>query len=215
MIVYSCVFGLTDPLHDPKVTGNARFVCFTDQPIESRVWEIIQVPKQEAPTRTARMAKALSHHLFPREEWALWMDANFTLQVDPDSLKHHGEFVNFVHADRHCITDEAVEIVKLGKGKERCIKRQLATYQADGFDTAENPQGVLSCNGVILRRHSDEVKAVNDRWAGELAYHTLRDQMSLDYACWREGFTLSKWPGFHRSCPYFGYKSFQRPTNDF
>lgn len=215
MIVYSCVFGNTDPLHEPEVTGNARFICFTDQPITSSVWEMINVPTQEAPTRTARMAKALSHHLFPREEWVLWMDANFTLQADPESLIHHGEFVNFVHADRRRITDEAVEIVKLGKAKERCIKRQLATYHGDGFDTAENLQQQLSCNGVILRRHTDDVKALNDSWAGELAYHTLRDQMSLDYTAWRHGLTLSKWPGSHRDNPYFRHKHYKRPTNDF
>lgn len=215
MIVYSCAFGFTDPLHEPEITGNARFICFTDQSITSPVWEMIQVPKQEAPTRTARMAKALSHRLFPREEWVLWTDANFTMQVDPESLIHHGEFVNFVHADRRRITDEAVEIVRLGKAKERCIKRQLATYHGDGFDTGENPQQELSCNGVILRRHTDEVKALNDAWAGELAYHTLRDQMSLDYCCWRQGLTLAKWPGSHRDNPYFLHKHYKRPTNDF
>lgn len=215
MIVYTTVFGRTDPLHEPKVRGNARFVCFTDQPIESDNWEIVRLPKQEAPTRASRLTKALPHIQFPAAEWTLWMDANFTLLVDPESLKQHGEFVNFVHPDRTRITDEAEAIIRLGKAKEDATRRQLAAYHAEGFDTDANPMTVLSCDGVILRRHTDAVKAVNEAWAQELRTHTLRDQMSLDYVCWKQGFSLSRWPGSHRSNPYFHFTHYKRPVNDY
>lgn len=214
LTVFTTVFGRTDPLHEPKVTGNARFVCFTDQPLTSRHWEIVRVPRQEAPTRASRMMKTLSHQTV-QTEWSLWIDANFTLLVDPEELKAQGEFVNFVHPDRRRITDEAAAIVRLSKAKPEAIWPQLAEYHAAGFDTDDNPQRVLSCNGVILRRHTDAVIAVNEAWAAEIERHTLRDQMSLDFVCWRQGLTLSKWPGSHRDNPFFKFTHFKRPTNDF
>lgn len=215
MIVYTTVFGRTDPLHEPKVRGSARFVCFTDQPIESANWEMVRLPKQDAPTRASRLTKALSHIQFPEVEWTLWMDANFTLLVDPESLKQHGEFVNFVHPARTRITDEAEAIIRLRKAKEDATRRQLAAYHAEGFDTDANPMTVLSCDGVILRRHTEAVKAVNEAWAQELRTHTLRDQMSLDYVCWKQGLSLSRWPGSHKDNPYFHHTHYNRPVNDY
>jgi hypothetical protein len=215
VIVYTCVFGHTDPLHEPVVTGSARFVCFTDQPIKSRRWEIVRVDPQNAPTRASRMMKARSHAAFPDAEWTLWMDANFSMEVDPESLKPHGEFVRFIHRDRARITDEAQEIVRLGKAKPDAIARQLAEYRAAGFDTDANPMHELSCNGVILRRHTPEVVALNEAWAAEISRHTLRDQMSLDYCAWRQGYTLAAWPGNHKVNPYFRITTYKRPTNDF
>lgn len=173
------------------------------------------MPKQVAPTRAARLMKARSHVTHPDMDWSLWIDANFTLQVDPHSLKHHGDFVNFVHRDRQRITDEAREIVRLGKAKADAIARQLATYNNGGFDTNENPMRELSCNGVILRRHTPEVIALNEAWAREIEAHTLRDQMSLDYCAWKQRLALSRWPGTHNNNPYFLHTHFKRPTNDF
>lgn len=215
MIVYTTVFGRTDPLHEPMAKGDARFICFTDQPIESKGWEIVRVERKDAPTRSSRMMKALSHRYFPDEEWVLWMDANFTLMVDPELLKVHGEFVNFVHRDRRRISDEWREIARLGKAKPETLQAQLAAYQADGFDTDAHPMTVLSCNGVILRRQTQMVRAINDAWAEEMERFTLRDQMCLDYVCWKHGYSLGKWPGFHNENPYFRFTHYKRPTNDF
>src|SRR5690606_23802145 len=164
LTVFTTVFGRTDPLHEPRVKGNARFVCFTDQPIRLKKWEIVRDPVKDAPTRASRLMKALSHKTVDTE-WSLWMDANFTLLADPESLKQHGEFVNFVHPDRTRITEEAKEIIRLGKAREDATLRQLAAYRAEGFDTDESPMPVLSCDGVILRRHTEAVKAVNEAWA--------------------------------------------------
>lgn len=215
LTVYTTVFGHTDPLHEPaRDWPGVQFVCFTDQPIASRRWEIVRVPPTSTPTRASRLMKARSHaHI--ETEWALWMDANFTLRVDPRGLTTHGDFVTFRHRDRRRITDEAREIVRLKKALPDRIAAQLAAYRAAGFDTDAAPQTELSCNGVVLRRHTPEVVALNEAWAAELEAHTLRDQMSLDYCAWRAGFQLKRWPGNHADNPYFDFRHFQRPTNDY
>lgn len=212
--VFTTVFGCTDPLHEPERTGNARFVCFTDQPIESQRWEIVRMPLQSAPTRSARMMKALSHKTVDTE-WSLWVDANFTLLIDPERLIKYGDFVNFFHGERTRISDEAREIIRLKKALPDATMRQLAAYQSEGFDTKEMPQQGLSCNGVILRRHTPDVIALNESWAGEIDKHTLRDQMSLDYCAWKLGFEISRWPGLHDRNPFFRHTHYRRPVNDY
>lgn len=212
--VFTTVFGNTDPLHEPVCTGSARFVCFTDQPIRSSKWEIVQMPPQAAPTRAARMMKALSHKTVDTE-WSLWIDANFTLMVDPEKLLKYGEFVNFMHRDRTRISEEAREIIRLKKALPDATLRQLEAYQSDGFDTKESPQAALSCNGVILRRHTPQVVALNEMWAAEIGKHTLRDQMSLDYCAWKLGFEISRWPGLHDRNPFFRHTHYRRPVNDY
>lgn len=212
--VFTCAFGKTDPLSEPKAKGNARFICYTDQPIESENWEIVRLPKQEAPTRASRMMKALSHRSVD-SEWSLWMDANFTLLVEPESLFEHGEFVRFIHCERKRIKDEVEAVLKLKKALPETARAQLAAYQADGFDTDETPMTELSCNGVILRRHTPEVIALNEALAKELSTWTLRDQLALDFCAWKQGFKLSAWPGTHRNNPYFKFKHCRRATNDY
>lgn len=217
LIVYTAAFGNTDPLQEPEAFAGARFVCFTDQPIRSRRWEIVQMPLQDAPTRVSRTLKLNPHHLFPDADASLWMDACFSLRTPVADLlaKHPEQVVAFRHRDRQRITDEAHEIARLGKAKPIAVFRQLAEYQAAGFDTGTNKMSELSCNGVILRRHTPEVAALNEAWTREIEAHTLRDQMSLDYVAWRHGVQIGRWPGTHDACPHFGYRYFKRPVNDF
>lgn len=56
----------------------------------------------------------------------------------------------------------------------------------------------------MLRKNTPEVAAVCDRWHDEVLKHTPRDQMSINYVCWKLGFPLTYWrQPLHRS-RYFG-----------
>lgn len=217
LIVYTAVFGNTDPLHEPETTAGARFVCFTDQPLKSKHWQIVQMEQQGAPTRASRVLKLNPHVLFPEAAASLWMDANFELRTPlPDLLAQYPqEIVTFRHRDRQRIVDEAHEIARIGKAKAITVFRQLATYQSEGFDTANSRMSELSCNGVVLRRHTPAVAALNEAWTREIEMHTLRDQMSLDYVAWRQGMKIDRWPGTHDACPHFRHTHYRRPVNDF
>lgn len=217
LIVYTAAFGNTDPLQEPETTAGARFVCFTDQPFKSKRWEIVRMPTQEAPTRASRVLKLNPHRLFTGADASLWMDACFSLRTPFSDLlaQYPHEIITFRHRDRQRIVDEAHEIARIGKAKPITVFRQLATYQSEGFDTANNRMAELSCNGVVMRRHTPRVAALNEAWTREIEQHTLRDQMSLDYVAWKLGLKLGRWPGTHAENPHFGYRYFKRPVNDF
>lgn len=218
LVVYTCVFGDTDPLREPARPGRTRFVCFTDQPLRSRVWEIVQLPQQATPKRACRSYKQPSHEVFPEAAATLWVDAQFVLTADPqDILRRHGsELTGFRHPKRRRITDEALAIIRAGKGKEAAVMAQLAAYQAAGWDTERAPQRVITNGGFLLRRHTDRVKRFNDLWHREVQTRTLRDQMSLDYCASMAGLPIDYFPGSVERNPFARRMHYRgKPTNDF
>lgn len=218
MIVYTCVFGHTDILRDPIVRGKSKFLCFTDQPIRSRGWEIIRVPKLQAPKRECRKYKQRPHVLFPDEAVTLWVDAAMIVRVDPDELArlHPHEFSAFVHSKRCRITQECEAIIQCGKAIPDRVRAQLAKYQADGWDTPDNPQTKIHNGGVLLRRNTPKVREFSELWNHEVQTETLRDQMSIDYCAHKVGLEISDFPGTISRNPYFIRAGVRyKPTNDF
>jgi hypothetical protein len=197
IVVYTTVFGPTDPLHEPRKPDGFRFVCFTDRPLKSRHWEIVQVPATDAPARECRKLKQLSHVTFPEADATLWLDAAFELLVSPAKVAAlaTADMVGFKHPDRTRISQEAPAIARAGKGLEGPTMAQLETYQAAGWDTDDNPQRHITNGGFLFRRHTPAVQRFNEAWHREVQTRTLRDQMSIDYCAWREGVAIGHYPG--------------------
>jgi len=218
LVVYTCVFGDTDPLRDPVRPGRTRFVCFTDQPVRSKVWEIVKLPKQDAPKRACRSYKQPSHRIFPEAEATLWIDAQMVLLVDPLELlkRYPGEFTGFKHHKRARIKDECEAIIRAGKAKPEAVRAQLAAYQADGWDTDDNPQRAITNGGFMLRRHTERVVRFNEVWHHEVQTRTLRDQMSLDYCAAKVGLPIDYFPGDVTANKFVRRLLYpHKPTNDF
>jgi hypothetical protein len=58
LVAYTAIFGGRDSLKDPTViTPHCRYVCFTDEPLVSEIWEIVRVPAPTDPRR-ARPTRA-------------------------------------------------------------------------------------------------------------------------------------------------------------
>lgn len=217
-VVYTTVFGDTDPLREPRVKSSWRFVCFTDQRIRSSCWEIVRVPPTDTPKRECRRLKQPSHLVFPEADVTLWIDAQMVLIVPPEQLakQYTGDFTGFKHHKRRRITDEAEAIIRAGKGKRHAIHAQLAAYKADGWDTDDNPQRAITNGGFLLRRHTDTVRAFNEAWHHEVQSRTLRDQMSLDYCAHKVGMKIDYFAGnmvFNPVAKRMHYP--HKPTNDF
>jgi len=218
LVVYTTVLGDTDPLREPMRPGKTRFVCFTDQSLQSKVWEIVRLGETSAPKRTCRSFKQPSHLVFPEADATLWVDAQMHLFVDPLTLlaRFPGELTGFRHPKRSRIKDECEAIIRAGKAKPDAVRAQLAAYQAEGWDTDTNPQRAITNGGFLLRRHTERVKAFNELWHHEVQSRTLRDQMSLDYCAAKVGLPIHYFPGDMVRNPFsrrIGYPA--KPTNDF
>jgi len=215
LIVYTALIGDTDPLHEPAVSTDCRFVCFTDQDIKSKRWEIVRIQSSGGPTRTARMLKALPQTLFPQEDAWLWIDCCFEMLADPLAIHHTAteDIITFRHQYWNSISNEARAIVKLKKARPQAVFAQLAAYHKAGFDTPLNPQLSLSCTGVVYRRRTDQILNLNQFWAKQLRF-SLRDQMSLDYCAWKLGITVGRWPGFVGDNPIARYNHYRKAVNE-
>lgn len=215
LTVYTAAFGLTDPLQESAIDSEADFICFTDDPaLTSERWKIILQDKTNTPTRQARRMKALSHH-FIATEWSLWVDCNYIIRVDPMTLLKYGEMVNFIHPTRNTLKAEGAAIIAQEKAKPEMVRAQLDAYRMEGFPVDSPTPNGLSSTSVTLRRHTPKICRINETWQRQLDRYTLRDQLCVDYAAWKEGYKIARWPGTFRSNPYFKHVPFTRPVNDF
>lgn len=144
------------------------------------------------PTRNARMCKILSH-LFIKDEWSLWTDADIELLKSPEEIlekyKHLGDIITFKHRARNCIYDEAVAVF-LGRREtnREIVDAQVQLYKDDGYP----PQNGLNETGCLLRHHTPEVIAFNNYWWSINCRYSKRDQLSFNYVAWKMGIKVGE-----------------------
>lgn len=86
------------------------------------------------------------------------------------------------HPQRNCIYAEANVVVRMGKDKSTITKPQMERYKKEGFP---EKYGLLQSN-IMLRKHNklDCIKLMED-WFNELKDGSHRDQLSFNYASWK------------------------------
>lgn len=211
VVVYTAAIGTTEMPPAPHVLDpHVRYVCMSDRQLPLKGWELMPVKSGGDSRRAARRAKALSHRHFPTADVAIWIDASFQLQVLPhvlitDMMTTSCVIAAFRHPDRRRISDEARIIIEQRMARQADVERQIATYQHDGFDTPDAPQGVLTTTGLLVRTHTPRVREFNDRWWHEMKAHTLRDQLSIDYCASKLELSIGYLFGHYRANPYALY----------
>lgn len=205
IVVATALIGPADALAPSTFPG--RYVCYTDRPVQG--WECLSPPGGYA-RLAARRAKMILLDDFPEAEWSIWIDASFDLLVDPHVIVAAAEATGcdvaaFRHPDRHRIKEEAREIIRGGMAPFDLVNRQIAAYHSDGFDTDVVPQAALTTTGLLVRRHTRQVAEFTAQWLHEIETHTLRDQLSVDYAAWRTGVRIGYLPGHYRENQFVVY----------
>lgn len=185
IVVYTAVSGGYDVLRDPKhVLPNCDYIAFADRPLDCKVWQVQPFNyHEEDVARAARFMKLHPHLYFPDHKISIWIDANISLEGDPqpfiDCLGEDGVMALFPHPHRNCVYVEGRECIKRSKDGAELIEQQLAEYKARAF-----PEDVgLWETGVLVRRHLDpKCKQLMTAWWKELFLGSRRDQISLPVA---------------------------------
>lgn len=190
LIVYTAIFGGYDNLIDPSARfENCDFVCYTDQKeLESSIWEVRVVDTGGVPPNIMnREYKMFPQKYFPDYESSLYIDANIAILRNPYELKlKYLSEVDFAlprHFSRDCIYDEAVVILRSGRVQKCKVIKQMITYLRSGFK-CQIPMGE---NNILLRNHN-VLGPLMDSWWNEFNRWSHRDQLSLAYTVWREGY---------------------------
>jgi hypothetical protein len=152
IIRYSCHVGdYDDPIDDGRLYIGSNNKCSTDR-------------------LNSRMVKVLSHLFLPKHSYSIWIDSNVELLISPEQLikmMDGYDCMVFKHPVRNTIDEEITA----------CFNH----------DTKENKQyhkgksGTLASTGVLVRKNTEEVNRLNEKWWAEICRGSYRDQLSFPY----------------------------------
>lgn len=184
-VIYTAIFGPYEELKEPTVvTPGWDYICYTDQPFESKVWRVIHTPLYlNNPQFLARRHKILWHILpeIKKYEFNMWIDASFTIACDLNEWwdRHFkAPFTCAKHPIRSCVYVEADICISHGRGNAIDIREQVLFYRSQGLP-ARN--GVIS-SGILMRQNT--LEPFYDAWFSNTNKFSLRDQLSFAYTSW-------------------------------
>ncbi len=195
--VVSSITSQKDKLIETHKRGNAKFVLFTDEPVQSDLWESRPAyDKFKDNRRNSRIHKLLIHQYIDTE-YSIWVDGNIELIEEPEVLiekyMKDTDIFMFRHETRDCIYDEAVECVKRKLDTPENIREQVVAYEEAGF---AKHKGVF-IGHFIIRRHTPKIEEFNNAWWSEYCRYSVRDQIAMPYAIdkvgLRVGSELAPW----------------------
>lgn len=178
-VVYTCIFSNYEALKQPNVvTPGWRYICFSDVPFKSDIWEIIYVPKEDSTRLQSRRYKAL-FYLYIKEEFSMYIDGSFQINCDLNEFWNdyfRKPFSCPSHPMRNCIYKEMETIIEANRGGRENVEQQVAKYVP--FVKAN---GGLTTSGILLRQNTERCRDLCLTWYNETSNpeHSLRDQISF------------------------------------
>ena len=136
------------------------------------------------------------------------MDGNFQLAKPASEIVNaelrFDDWAAHRHPARGCVYEEGALLVKLKRERPdewpnmdaRELAAEIAYYRSIGFPEKLT---TLTANGIIIRRHTARVAALNERWWKFFAMGCGRDQLSFPVALWvsaDEGVTVNRMPHY-------------------
>lgn len=206
-VVFTAAAGARDLLGEPgPLPAGWTAVAFTDGATHP-AWRVLPLATGDlGPKRATSAVKLLPHRVFPDARLSLWLDANFRIACDLEALVSDvladADIALHAHPERDCIYDEALACIELGRDVPATICAQVVRYAQLGFP----PRAGLVAGGVVLRRHTAAVAALNDDWWSEVAAGSCRDQLSFDYVAWRRRIPVARFCSDLWHGPLFGWR---------
>jgi len=180
-VCYTTITNNYDILKDPEyITPNWQYVVFADRHYESDVWECVITDK---PNREIK----IKGHVDLFKSLTLYVDGSIQIKGDLNVFisKVPNWFTLWKHPFRHSVYQEGQEVAKLKGIPKGRVKQQMNKYKKEGFPYHF---GLYAC-GVMLRDFNDsEVRRLCDEWWEEFEKWVPRDQLSLPYVLWKNGY---------------------------
>lgn len=203
--IYTCIIGMYDFLIQPgHVNEDFDYICFTNQIIKDPgVWEIRPLPDVddlEDLNLINRYVKMHPHILLKEYDLTIYIDGNVYIQDDVNEIlnKYHNDFIVYKHHFGNDYYREVKRCIKQKKDVMRKITNQYHHYTLEGFDG-----GILSYNGILIRKNNDTTQRINELWYNEIITKSKRDQLALPYIVWKYNINEVKYLDFVDSKKYF------------
>lgn len=191
-VIYTAITGNYDRLREPLfIDDNLTYVCFTNNPnFKSKVWNIEYIKNKDMDNvHLARHIKINPHFYFPEYEMSVWVDGKYQIKDDLREYalqyQKQANILCFPHPERDCICDELAACILWRKGHKKNMIVQVGDYLKSGYPTKNG----LFETGCMVRFHNDYfVKKLMHEWENDIMEYSFRDQLSLPYVCWKNGF---------------------------
>jgi hypothetical protein len=111
------------------------------------------------------------------------------------------------HNIRDCTYQEGLECIRKNKDSPEIIEKQMLQYKSESFPEHYG----LSENSVLLRKNNDEnIIKLMELWWNEVNNKSKKDQLSLQYAIWKNSFDIKYYPipVFYRKKSKEKYKNY-------
>ena len=195
IVAYTCISGSYDTLKEViNPEPNIKYICFTDQDIQSETWEVRRIPEflnYLEQTKRARCLKILPHLFLEEYEFSVWVDGN--IQVIGDINKLVEENKNFYfsipkHPDRICVYEEGRAVISLQKDTSESVNSQIQKYKDLGYP--EN-HGLVQSNVIIREHNNKDCVKIGEGWWIELLFNSKRDQLSFNFSIWNKDYKIN------------------------
>lgn len=181
--VFSAIVGAYDDMKEPAVpVDGVDFFMFTDGAVPpGSVWQKRDLEYVDAdPTRSARFVKTHPHLYFAHYDYAIWIDANLTLNAHPRDMLAMINADKPVHSWKHplriCVFEEARTCMELNKDDIETVQSDLERLHAEKFP---RHAGLIETSVMVTTMaHPDVPKLYNEWWA-RIDAGSRRDQLSL------------------------------------
>lgn len=193
-IVYSVITGNYDSINEPFTDDGYEHILLTDHIPDnySGKWNIRLIDnKLGLPAhRLARYVKMHPLEFFPEYDYSIYIDGALQSRKDfhsfIDVYKKDSGIICFPHHSSNTLEEEADSISSNNKAPKEELLKQINDFKTAGYQG----KGYIVETGCLLRDHRDDrlMKIMEDWWQSLCAYEHNRDQMSFDYAFWKNGY---------------------------
>ncbi len=181
-VIYTAIIGDYDTLKEPEyITPGWEYVCFTDQNIVSKHWEVVKLFKTNDRALAVREARRIKILCPFEHDVSIWMDASFTIKGNADEFVEKAgtyDLMMMKHPHRSYVSEEADACIRLKKDSEKVITNQIKVYK-ETHDINSLP---LAATGIIYRENTSKICDFNNIWNMEVEVHSHRDQLSVGMA---------------------------------
>lgn len=191
-IIYTAIFGDYEELKEPSIISEGwQYICFTDQPLKSDIWEIRPFKVIDTPQRTARWLKIMG---WIDWQYSMWIDASFQINQDLNEWwdkRFISPFSCARHPLRSSIYAECTSCINNHRGDNGKVLAQHKKY----FDLKVPGTTGIITSGILLRENTPENIALHEAWWTEISEQSVRDQLAFAFVSWQRGFTpnLYQW----------------------
>ncbi len=142
-------------------------------PLYSNSWDDVYSAR-----RSAKLPKAMTHHLLPKYDIYVWHDATNCLSASPDKVLkclENADCAMFKHPFRDCVYDEASVILQDKIDHPSLVKDTVSYLRASKFPAHF---GLFEMTAFI-RRNNEQTNRAFTEWFSLISRYSSRDQLTF------------------------------------